>query len=230
MTTEQREAIDRLNKDKNKPLACGDITIVNISDLDTALSLIKEQRKENELAKEQLKKQCEIVDERNNLLVKVNRLESQIDLMANYIVDLIKYNNPEEKREVEEIKQYFERKSKKMKKKKEIEIQKNKHIYQRYNGIITKYIVDKEYYIAVETGIANRKDTILLLGTVSESIIDLVEIEDIVFTEDFYGYSFIHIYDEEMLEALKEDVKNEVKIKSILTHEQYEQNCCRLEE
>ena len=82
MTTEQREAIDSLNKDKNKPLACGDITIVNISDLDTALSLIKEQRKENELAKEQLKKQCEIADERNNLLVKVNRLESQIDLMA----------------------------------------------------------------------------------------------------------------------------------------------------
>ena len=117
-----------------------------------------------------------------------------------------------------------------MKKKKEIEIPETKYIYQRYNGIITKYIVDEEYYIAVETGIANRKDTILLLGTVSESIIDLVEIEDIVFTEDFYGYSFIHIYDEEMLEALKEDVKNEVKIKSILTHEQYEQNCCRLEE
>lgn len=36
--------------------------------------------------------------------------EKRIDLMANYIVDLIKYNNPEEKREVEEIKQYFERK------------------------------------------------------------------------------------------------------------------------
>lgn len=112
-----------------------------------------------------------------------------------------------------------------MKKKKEIEIPKTEYIYQRYNGIITKYIVDKEYYIAVETGIANRKDTILLLGTVSKSIIDLVEIEDIVFTEDFNGYSFIHIYSKEMLEALKEDVKNEVKIKSILTHEQYEQNC-----
>lgn len=116
-----------------------------------------------------------------------------------------------------------------MKKKKEIEIPKTEYIYQRYNGIITKYIVDEEYYIAVETGIANRKDTILLLGTVSESIIDLVEIEDIVFTEDFYGYSFIHIYDEEMLEALKEDVKNEVKIKSILTHEQFEQNCYTVE-
>lgn len=123
MTTEQREAIDRLNKDKNKPLACGDITIVNISDLDTALSLIKEQRKENELAKEQLKKQCEIADERNNLLVKVNRLESQIDLMAEYIATLdidedICMNNKinsewcnEDYTNCKEcIKQYFERK------------------------------------------------------------------------------------------------------------------------
>lgn len=86
MTTEQREAIDRLNKDKNKPLACGDITIVNISDLDTALSLIKQK-------------------------------DRQIDLMANYIVDLIKYNNPEEIRETEEIKQYYERKVKNEKEK-----------------------------------------------------------------------------------------------------------------
>ena len=123
MTTEQREAIDRLNKDKNKPLACGDITIVNISDLDTALSLIKEQRKENELAKEQLKKQCEIINERNNLLVKVNRLESQIDLMAEYIATLdidedICMNNKINSEWCNEdytnckkcIKQYFERK------------------------------------------------------------------------------------------------------------------------
>ena len=48
MTNEQREAIDRLNKDKNKTLACGDITIVNIADLDTVLSLIKEQQEEIE--------------------------------------------------------------------------------------------------------------------------------------------------------------------------------------
>ena len=66
------------------------------------------------------------------------------------------------------------------------------------------------------------------MGKVSEDITDLIEIEDIIFTEDFIGYSFIHIYGEEMLEALKEDVKNEVKIKSILTHEQYEQNCYKL--
>lgn len=120
MTKEQREAIDRLNKDKNKPLACGDITIVNISDLDTALSLIKEQRKENELAKEQLKKQCEIADERNNLLVKVNRLESQIDLMAETIrklaISLASYKGSYNKEtinftgNIKDIKQYFKRK------------------------------------------------------------------------------------------------------------------------
>ena len=114
-----------------------------------------------------------------------------------------------------------------MKKKKEIP--KNKYIYQRYNGTITKYIVDNEYYIAVGTGIAIKKNETVLLGKVVENIIDLIEIEDIVFTEDFNGYGFIHIYSKEMLEALKEDVKNEVKIKSILTHEQFEQNCYTVE-
>ena len=41
----------------------------------------------------------------------IEEKDKQIDLMANYIVNLIKYNNPEEIREVEEIKQYFERKA-----------------------------------------------------------------------------------------------------------------------
>ena len=49
----------------------------------------------------------EYIETALNMLKEKDR---QIDLMANYIVDLIKYNNPEEKREVEEIKQYFERK------------------------------------------------------------------------------------------------------------------------
>ena len=62
----------------------------------------------------------------------------------------------------------------------------------------------------------------------SFNLIDLIEVGDIVFIEDFIGYSFIHVYSKEMLEALKEDVKKEVKIKSILTHEQYEQNCYKL--
>lgn len=84
---------------------------------------IDKLEKENDLAKEQLKKQCEIADERNNLLVKVNRLESQIDLMAEYIATLdieedICMNNKinsewcnEDYTNCKEcIKQYFERK------------------------------------------------------------------------------------------------------------------------
>lgn len=63
-----------------------------------------------------------------------------------------------------------------MKKKKEIEIPENKYIYQRYNGIITKYIVDGEYYIDVKTGIATKKDETILLGKISENIINLIEV------------------------------------------------------
>ena len=48
----------------------------------TLLNLITKLQKENELAKEQLKKQCEIADERNDLLVKIQELQKQIDLMA----------------------------------------------------------------------------------------------------------------------------------------------------
>ena len=101
--------------------------------IETVLSMLKEKdkeieklEKENDLAKEQLKKQCEIADERNNLLVKVNRLESQIDLMAEYIAnrdndeDICKYQVAEWCEDEEDgvlievcrkcIKQYFERK------------------------------------------------------------------------------------------------------------------------
>lgn len=37
----------------------------------------------------------------------------------------------------------------------------------------------------------------------SKNIIDLIELGDIVFIEDFFGYNFIHVFDESMLEALK---------------------------
>lgn len=43
----------------------------------------------------------------STVLSLIKEQDKQIDLMANYIVDLIKYNNPEEIRETEEIKQYF---------------------------------------------------------------------------------------------------------------------------
>ena len=50
MKNEQREAIDRLNKDKKCSLDFeGYITIVRVADLNTALSLIKEQEKQIDL-------------------------------------------------------------------------------------------------------------------------------------------------------------------------------------
>ena len=44
MTSEDK-VIERLKKDINKPLACGDITIVNIDDLKTVLNLLEEKDK-----------------------------------------------------------------------------------------------------------------------------------------------------------------------------------------
>ena len=132
MTKEQEEAI-KICKNIN----AGMIYFANDKEceefskaIETVLSMLKEKdkeieklEKENDLAKEQLKKQCEIADERNNLLVKVNRLESQIDLMAEYIATLdidedICMNNKINSEWCNEdytnckkcIKQYFERK------------------------------------------------------------------------------------------------------------------------
>ena len=87
MTKEQEEAIGIISKYLNFNEICGTRNFKEA--IETVLSMLKEKDKE------------------------IEKKDKQIDLMANYIVDLIKYNNPEEKREVEEIKQYFERKSKK---------------------------------------------------------------------------------------------------------------------
>ena len=106
MTTEQREAIERLEKlinlRKSKNTIKYDNCICSTEDLDTALSLVKEQQEETDKYKA-------LYERALSDLVKSDK---QIDLMANYIVDLIKYNNLEEIRETEEIKQYFERKVK----------------------------------------------------------------------------------------------------------------------
>lgn len=87
-------------------------------------------------------------------------------------------------------------------------------------GKVTKIEDDKYLY--------ENKELITFIGNVikhSKNIIDLIEVGDLLFINDFAYYNFIHIYDGTMLEALKEDVKNGVKIKQILTHEQYIQNC-----
>lgn len=105
MTNEQREAIEYLKESvliyKN--------TIPKISEaIETVLSMLKEKN-------EQIVKYEKIYKEYDcyRWVKELDKKDRQIDLMANYIVNLIKYNNPEEIREVEELKQYFERKSEK---------------------------------------------------------------------------------------------------------------------
>lgn len=105
MTNKEREAIERLNKDKNHPLACGDITIVNVNDLDTVLSLIKEQQEEIEKLKnkevliKRYFKKCDLIKQK----------DKQIDLMAELVYKrfkaelLLEYGFENE----EQLKQYF---------------------------------------------------------------------------------------------------------------------------
>lgn len=111
-----------------------------------------------------------------------------------------------------------------MKKKKEIGIPKTQYIFQRYNGIITKYIINEEYYIDVETGIAMKKNETILLGNISENIIDLIEVEDIIHTNEYTLY----ICSEGYLKEIKEDLNNGIGLVDILTKEQYSQNCYKV--
>lgn len=103
-------------------------------------------------------------------------------------------------------------------------IPENKYIYQRHDGIINKYIDDGKYYINCETGIACEKYDNMFSGKVSEDLIDLIEKGDIVETFDVLNEDVIYIWSEEMLKALKEDIKNGIGIRRILTHEQFKTN------
>ena len=65
----------------------------------------------------------------------------------------------------------------------------------------------------------------------SKNIIDLIEVGDIVKLDDeFIEYRLINVFDESIIEGLKQDVKTGIKIKSILTKEQYMQNCYEIPE
>ena len=114
-------------------------------------------------------------------------------------------------------------------------VHKNKYIYQRYNGLITKYIDKGDYYIGCNTGIAIEKNEHLLLGKVSENRIDLIEKDDYV-----NGYKVISVdYDvmDDTIECIELDLNNNYQynfisirqIKTILTKEQFEANCYKLE-
>lgn len=126
MTSEQREAIERLKDDikhaELRDAVDDDCTVCFTEDVDTILSLIKEQQEEIErlktdngnvwqlnanMSKRHLKDIC-----------KLKQKDKQIDLMAFNLADYVMYyeydkcRNPEMiKNKAEEIKQYFERKA-----------------------------------------------------------------------------------------------------------------------
>ena len=59
----EEEAIERLKKDKNKPLDCGDITIVNIDDLEIVLNLLEKKDKMIDLMGEYAQQEIDFATE-----------------------------------------------------------------------------------------------------------------------------------------------------------------------
>lgn len=112
MTTEQREAIDRLKDDIKyadmRDTVDDDCTICFIDDLDTVLSLIKENQTE-------IEKYKALYDRALSDVVKADK---QIDLMAEEIImtkpanctRTNEFNTEKVYMSKEEIKEYFERK------------------------------------------------------------------------------------------------------------------------
>lgn len=116
MTNEQREAIDRLKDDIKyadmRDTVDDDCTICFIDDLDTVLSLIKEQQI-------YIKKYNDTTEEMNRdirkLISEIQKKDKQIDLMADEIImtkpiNCTKTNEFSTKKvymSKEEIKQYF---------------------------------------------------------------------------------------------------------------------------
>ncbi len=102
-----------------------------------------------------------------------------------------------------------------------------KYLYQRYDGKIIKYeqIGDNEY-IDLKTGIITRTNDYVLLGKLSENIIDLIEVGDYV-----NGYEVLDKYlfngEKPVLETNGEETNCKClcnsDIKSIVTKEQFEE-------
>lgn len=92
--------------------------------------------------------------------------------------------------------------------------QKLNYILKFVNGRPVKYYLDEGEKIVKQ----------------SKNIIDLIEVGDIVEIFDVLNKDVIYIWNEKMLKAVKEDVNNGIKIRRILTKEQYEANCYKVEE
>ena len=123
-----------------------------------------------------------------------------------------------------------------------------KYLYQRNNGIITKYeqIAKhiQNFYINTSTNIAVNIDEILLLGKINKNIIELLEDSDFVELEykspkyrkritrifevsklddGFITFENCHCYFfiKENAKKITDKICKNIKIKSVLTHEEF---------
>lgn len=109
-------------------------------------------------------------------------------------------------------------------------VPKDKYIYQRYDGRIHKFLKGNHWLLDTETGL-NVPEGTMLLGKVSENLIDLIQKGDfvngkeVVSTdyENFIECGFENDYTKTIMIH-----KNEIK--TILTKELYEANCYKVKE
>ena len=98
------------------------------------------------------------------------------------------------------------------------------------NGKIDKVKNDDYYmkqYIECEKGLYLREN----ITKHSFNLTDLIEVGDIVVMLDtkFNTKDYIFIDDTEMLKAVKKDLKSRCELLEILTHEEFEANCYKVE-
>ena len=109
--TKEQEAIETCKKKIIEPFyVFPNPTSIKLKDTDveaveTVLSMLKEKDKEIESIR-YIKNSFDYVVQKET-----EKQDKMIDLMAEYIIELIKFNNPNEVRELEEVKQYFEKKA-----------------------------------------------------------------------------------------------------------------------
>ena len=94
------------------------------------------------------------------------------------------------------------------------------------DGIIDKVIIEydgkcnnsncNEKHISCKYNYYNEKEIVRH----SKKLIDLIEVGDIVHIKDVLHEDITHIWTEDYLKALKEDIQNGIKLVSIVTHEQ----------
>ena len=105
---------------------------------------------------------------------------------------------------------------------KRIEEYKPKYIYQRYNGEIRQFeVIDNNYLVDTKTGMSFDFRSHLMLGKVSENLIDLIQCGDYVNGEPVEKVETGLDWGREVT-TTTEYLTNEEDIETVVTKEQFE--------